>query len=99
MADFDEHLAGDARLTILKELAIQADGTLNETLLTITLDTFGYRRSRDWTRSQLRKLEELGAVRITEAGSVLVASITRAGLDHVERRSFLEGVAKPSPAA
>jgi len=97
--DFDAFLTADARLVILKELARQPDGRLNETLLTTVLDTFGHRRSREWVRTQIRKLEELGAVKAMEAGTVLIAAITRVGLDHVERRSFLEGVARPSPEA
>lgn len=97
MADYDEYLAEDARLVILKELARQGNGSLNETLLARVLDTFGHHRSREWVRTQLRKLEELGAVKLAEAGSVLIASLRRPGHDHVERRAFLEGVARPSP--
>lgn len=95
--NYDEHMTEDARLIILRELAAQPDGRLNEVLLEKVLDAFGHRRSRDWIRTQLRKLQELGAVRTTEAGTVLVAAITRAGMDHVERRSIIEGVARPSP--
>jgi len=95
---FGDHLEQDARLTILKELALQGDGRLNEALIERVLDVFGHRRSRDWIRTQLRKMAELGAIEVTEAGSVLVAAITRAGLDHVERRSVIEGIAHPSPA-
>ena len=94
--NYDEHMTHDARLVILKELSTQADGRLNEALIEKVLDVFGHHRSREWIRTQLRKLEELGAVRIDEAGTVLVARITRAGVDHVERRSVLEGVARPS---
>lgn len=94
---YEEFAVADARLVILRELAKQTDGRLNETLLTVTLDTFGHRRSRDWVRNQIRKLEELGAVRVTEANTMLIASITRVGMDHVERRSFIEGVGRPSP--
>jgi hypothetical protein len=96
---FVEYLAEDARLTILKELAAQTDGRLNDAVMTKVLDTFGYRRSREWVRTQMRKLEELGAVHLAEAGTALVATITRAGMDHVERRAVLDGVAKPSPEA
>jgi repressor of nif and glnA expression len=94
---YAEFAAEDARLVILKELAAMGDGRLNENILVRVLDAFGYRRSREWVRTQLRKLEDVGAVVLVEAGSVLVASITRSGLDHVERRSVLEGVARPSP--
>lgn len=95
--NFDDFLAADARLIILKELARQGDGRLNETLVVATLDRFGHRRSREWVRTQLRKLEDVGAVAVVEIGSVMVATLKRSGLDHVERRTFLEGVAKPSP--
>lgn len=95
--DYEEYVTKDARLVILRELAKQNDGRLNESLITTTLDIFGYNRSREWVRTQMRKLEEVGGVRLAAAGTVLVATITRAGVDHVERRSILEGVAKPSP--
>ncbi len=96
---YDDFLAEDARLCILKELSKQTDGRLNDSVLTRVLDTFGYRRSRDWVRTQMRKLDDVGAVRLLEAGTALIATITRAGMDHVERRAVLEGVAKPSPEA
>lgn len=97
MSSYEEHLREDARLVMLRELARQVDGRLNETLVTKALDVFGHNRSREWVRTEMRKLEELGAVRLTEAGTILVAAITRSGLDHVERRSVIEGVARPSP--
>lgn len=97
--DYEDFLEKDARLVILRALHLQVDGRLNETLLTAELDRFGYRRSREWVRTQLLKLAELGAVRNAQAGTVTIASITRAGIDHVERRSVIEGVARPSPEA
>ena len=96
---YDDHLAEDARLAILKELFAQTDHRLNESVLTSMLDAFGFRRSRDWVRTQMRKLAELGAVRVTSAGGVLIAELTRAGADHVEKRSAIEGVKRPSPEA
>lgn len=94
---FADYLIEDARLTMLKALREQRDGRLNETIMMHTLDTFGHRRSREWVRTQLRKLEELGAVVCMEAGSVIVATITRTGIDHLELRATIDGVAKPSP--
>lgn len=101
MSTFDEYLTEDARLVILRELAKQIDGRLNEVLIAKTLDAFGYNRSREWIRTQLRKLAELGAVRLAsidrpEADPLLVATVTRSGLDHVERRSVIDGIARPS---
>lgn len=94
---YEEVSRNDARLVILRELVKQTDGRLNETILLAVLDQFGHRRSRDWLRTQLRALAELGAVVIREAGSVMVAQITRLGVDHVERRAVIEGIARPSP--
>lgn len=99
MTDFDAYLTYDARLVILRELNKQTDGRLNEALLTKTLDAFGHNRSREWVRTQLHKLAELGAVKVTEVSSIMVAAITRSGIDHVERRAIIEGVARPSPEA
>lgn len=89
-------IAADARLCILKELAQQTDGRLNDKTLQMVLDAFGISRSRDYVRTQLRALAELGAVRISEAGTVMIAALTKVGRDHVERRSIIEGVARPS---
>lgn len=97
--DYAEHRNRDARLIILRELAQQVDGRLNESVLVYALEAFGHRCSRDYVRTQLRKLEEVGAATIAEVGTVMVASLTRAGQDHVERRSILEGIARPSPRA
>lgn len=94
--NYDEHLTQDARLVILKALLQQTDGRLNETMLVHVLDGFGHRRSRAWVRTQLLALRELGAVTITEAGSVMVAGLTQLGQAHVERREVLDGVARPS---
>ncbi len=96
---YDEHVAEDARLAICRELLAQTDCRLNESVLTAMLDAFGFRKSRDWVRTQIRKLDELGAVKATEAGSVLIAELTRAGADHVEKRSVIEGIKRPSPEA
>jgi repressor of nif and glnA expression len=93
---FEEYSDRDARLCILRELSRQLDNRANERLLTAMLTAMGYSRSLEWVRTQLRKLEELGALRIHQVGEIMVAELRRAGLDHVERRSVIEGVAKPS---
>lgn len=86
----------DARLCILKELSKQIDGRLNEVALMHVLDVFGIRRSRDWVRTQLRALDELGGVNLTEVGTVMIASLTKLGRAHVDRRGVIEGVARPA---
>lgn len=96
MSDFDAFLTEDARLVILKALAGETNNSLNEAIMTKVLDTFGHNRSREWVRTQLHKLADLGAIRTTQAGTVVIATLTQAGLDHVQRRGVIEGIARPS---
>ena len=98
-ATYANYVVQDARLVILKTLADQVDGRLNETIITASLITFGHNRSRDWVRQQLRHLADVGAVTVTEAGSVMIGELTRLGYDHLGRRVVIEGVARPSPAS
>jgi len=89
-------IAQDARLWILKELAAQTDGHLNVILLQRFLEArYGINRSREWVETQLRKLEELGAVELA-AGELVIAGITRAGRDHLAQRSIIAGVTRPA---
>lgn len=95
MNAFSDHVAREARLRILKELERQTDGRASELALRTTLDVYGIKRDRDWIATQLRKLELLDAVTITMLGPTMVATITRTGLDHVDERTVIEGVARP----
>lgn len=95
MADYKQHIERHGRLIILEVLAREFNGHLREELIQKALDALFITRSIDWVRTQLRKLEELGAVKITEDGGRLIAGITRTGRDHVDRRSALDGVAWP----
>lgn len=99
MSGFEEFDAEQARLCMLKELGRQIDRRSNEAVLERVLDSFGYKRSREWIRTQLLKMKEVGAIRITEVGSLMIAELTRAGLDHLDCRSVIEGIARPSPSA
>lgn len=94
--DLAAKFAADARLIVLQELARQIDGRLNELSIGRTLDVYGIRRDRDWVKTQLRKLETLGAVELQSAGTVIVAVITREGRDHVDERAVIEGVTRPA---
>ncbi len=89
----------EARLVILRTLAEQADRRLNSSLLQTDLaDRWGINRSREWVHVQLGFLaHEVGAVTLTEVGTVRIAELTARGLDHVERRLVLPGVKRPSP--
>lgn len=97
-ADLAEAIAREARLRILQVLSDQTDLSLSDLLLKRTLDYYGYRRDRDWIRTQMRKLADLGAVTINDAGEVLFATLAPAGRDHLEERSIIEGVLRPAEA-
>jgi uncharacterized protein HemX len=87
----------EARLIMLRELAAQANYSLNESLLQQTLESFGIAKARDWVREELRRMEDLGAISIVLAGSVAVATATMKGIDHVQHRLNIEGIKRPSP--
>lgn len=91
----------DARLVMLRELAKMPDGRLNQTLMAATLDAFGYRWTKAAVAAQMRGLAELGAaaleiVKDDKGGDFLILAISREGVEHLERRAFIDGVAKPS---
>lgn len=97
--EFNRMIEADARLIILKELAAQADGRCNSTILAEVLDAFGHTRSREWLAAQLAFLAEAQAVRLDVIGTVTIATLLRRGLDHAERRVVIDGVKRPSPGA
>ncbi len=92
---YQEAIAKDARLIILRELVLQVDGQLNEISLRRALDACGITRTQDWIVTQLHRLVELEAIKLREMGDILVAVITQAGRDHVSERSILGGVSRP----
>jgi len=98
-ANLAEGIAREVRLKILRELARQTDGRLSDILLKQVLDAYGYRRDRDWIRTQLRKLADLGAISLNDGEDVLFARIEAPGRDHIEERSVIEGVMRPAEAA
>ncbi|WDR00736.1 hypothetical protein PSC71_08310 [Devosia sp. J2-20] len=87
------------RLIILRALAEEDNESLNDTILQVVLEQFGYSRSRDFIANELTWLEkEVGAVRTSHAGSAIIATLVDPGRDHVTRRRVLHGVQKPSKA-
>lgn len=96
---YKDYLVEKGRLVILEVIAREFNGHLREDLVQKALDAYFISRSIEWVRTQLRKLEEIGAVTLTEDGGKLIAGITRAGRDHVDRRTELDGVAWPEDEA
>ena len=99
MTGFAEHYAENARLVILRFLHEDTANTASDALIQRALETFGINRPRDFTRTQLNALKDLGAVTLQGAGTAVIATLTRAGVDHVERHAVIAGVQRPSPGA
>lgn len=96
MSGMDKLMREHARLVILRVLAHEVNGSLNSAILQDHLTTFGIARPRDWVHEELRWLAEMGAVTILDAGTVRIATLTAKGADHVDRRTAIEGVKRPS---
>ena len=96
---FEAHIAGNARLAILEALYDQPDRSLPEMVLQKALERVGIKRSRDYVRTQLRWLKDMGAVYLLDRTQVWTATMMQTGIDHVERRSVIEGVERPQPEA
>lgn len=92
----DRIMREEARLVILKALADEPSETLNSSLLGEVLATFGIYKPREWVHAELGWLAEMGAVTITEAGSVKIARLTETGHRHLRREVALPGVKRPS---
>ena len=94
---YSDYVNRDLRLVLLKSLVQHKAFSANETILQMEAEAFGHARSRDAIRTELRFLEEAGAVFIKEVGSVLVATLTLRGKEHCDGRAVIDGVNQPSP--
>ncbi len=93
---FGRHMDEDARLVMLQELASQTDYRLTEIILHRVIEAYGHNRSRDYVKTQIRAMAELGAVQIVQGDPVMIVEIVQAGIDHVLRRKVVEGIARPT---
>ncbi|CAA0128836.1 Uncharacterised protein [Starkeya nomas] len=97
MTDPDAWLAEEARLIILRTLSEEANESLNSNLLVRHLrERFGIPRDRPWVHLQLAHLKEMGAVKLVDAETVKIATLTQTGHRHLQRELVIEGVKRPS---
>jgi Fe2+ or Zn2+ uptake regulation protein len=95
---FADVLAGDQRLLILQLLEQDADYSHNQRVLHAGLDAMGHAVSMDAMRAQLRWLEEVGLVKVSEMEGIgMIVRITQRGVDVARGRSKVDGVARPGP--
>jgi hypothetical protein len=96
MSDFVDQYRADARLIILRKLAEWPDGSLSSKHLQRELFTFAVNEDREWVHEEMRYLAKFDAIRVSEAGSVLIGTITPKGRSHLARRLKIGGVDWPS---
>jgi hypothetical protein len=99
MSDFAQYKVMDLRLVLLRCLGAQQAYRGNDSILQHEVRIFGLEYSRDVIRNELRFLSEVKAVKLHEVGSVLVATLTRRGHEHVQGLTVIEGINQPSPEA
>lgn len=96
MSDYRKFVAEDCRRIILETLAREPSASLNESMLGRILETHGHRKPSDYVREQIDWLDGRAAVAVSEIGGILIAKLLTKGLEHVERRALIPGVAKPA---
>lgn len=96
MKAYKELLASKVRLIILVTLRGERTRSLTETMLQAQLDAEGYKRPLEYLRVQLRALEDMDAIKVTDAGCELIAQLLRLGRAHLDLRVELDGVANPA---
>lgn len=97
MTTYSKFVTEDRRLCLLRTLHGQTDGTLNESILQRAVENYGHNVSRDVIKQDLRWLSEVGALSLREVAGYLIAVLSERGLDHVTRRTAIDGVARPKP--
>jgi repressor of nif and glnA expression len=86
----------DARLIILKALSAQTNESLHSGYLVKELLRLGIDKDRAWVHGEMEWLSEMGAVKLTRAETVMIATLTEKGARHLRRSIVIEGVSRPS---
>ena len=97
MKTYNERAEEDRRLIVLRALVAEPHGAMNERLLQTHLELFGHRVGRDQVRATLRWLGSAGAITLAwPAETIMVATLTLRGEEHVSRAAPIDGIALPS---
>jgi repressor of nif and glnA expression len=97
MSDYeDKTVRPNARLIILKALAAQTNESLHSGFIAAELAYLGIDRPRPWIHGELDWLDEMGAVTLIKADTVVVATLTEKGHRHLRRAMVIEGIDRPS---
>jgi len=95
--EFQQKVAEDRRLVILRFLAEDADYAMNTSLLQTALEAVGHGVSRDLVNADAAWLEESELVHCEDLTGIRVVRITQRGLDVARGRAVVPGVKRPGP--
>ena len=99
MNQFAQAQAEAARLKIL-ELLQQTNGySLNNQVIGMSLESMGIRLAASVVRAELGWLQDVGALTLTEVGTLVVADLTERGHDLARGLSSIKGIARPVPGS
>ena len=94
--NYAKHIEEDRRLCVLRLLK-DTHGSANDSVLHSALEALGHvRQPRSQIKKDIRFLVNHGLLTDEWVGPVLVATITRRGLDVAEGRITVDGVKSPS---
>lgn len=87
----------EARLIILRELYSQPNRSATSTSVCKMLaDVFMIVKPREWVEQEFDWLAQMGAVKVTPAASIKIASLTPYGVQHLKHQVFIAGILSPS---
>ena len=95
MSSFEEHLAEDRRLVILRTLR-ETHGSANDSVLHSAVSFMGHRISREQVRDDMRFLLNHGLITDEWVGPVWVAKLTRRGSEVAQGTLHIQGIKRPS---
>lgn len=95
--NWQQYVEKSRRLSILRFLK-ECGGQANDSIIQNVLEnTYGFSKaSRQTYRNDIRFCEDNGLIVISWAGEVMVAQITKRGVEVAEGRTTVEGIQPPS---
>lgn len=98
MNSYQDFVAADRRLAVLRFLSSDPDYAMNDTVIQGALASIGHGVSRDVVKADFAWLAEQGLVTVEIVmGKIHVATTTARGLDAATGRAIVPGVARPGP--
>lgn len=93
----DEVIREEARLIILRELYSQPNRSATSTAIRALLaEAFMIVKPREWVEQEIAWMADMGAVRMTAAASIKIATLAPRGVEHLRHQAFIPGILSPS---